>query len=915
MATMKGSFNRAVVAHREALGLVRAARDALERLPQESLYSAESVARQAGLVQQLQEAAGALTSGWGTAPWEWLAGGRRPVAQRADRARETLTRIGAAHPISEGFPVLVPFLGAGHLCVDADARDARVSGLIRGVLLRLLADAPVGSVRVLAVDADPGGETFTPLLPLVDVELMNTPVTDAEGLRRVFTDAEDHVRRVQEAADRQTVVVAIATFPVGCSVGDYARLAALSHAGHRSGVQLIVAGYPPAGGYPSTAGTGPLGVPGAHGVPGAAGASGGSVAGGPALENTTRIRSRGQFFHVGDLAGQVLSTGGRGLSSPVQLDAGPPDGLIRAVCRQLAGRVAEERTVDVLGLVPQELWTESSVDGLRTIVGRSDREPGWLSLDDATPHWLLAGRTGSGKTVLLHLVLYGLAARYGPDELALYLLDLGEGGSFTGFAPTAADSTWVPHVRTVGVESDREYGVAVLAALATETSRRATQLKQAGVTRLAQLRQTRRDLALPRVVAVIDACDVLIGGDDVTARQARALLEDIARRGRAHGVHLILSSQVTAGLQDLLADHGALFGQFTRRIALAGGGAALDRADPAEATLPPGVAIIEDLTGAARGHRQVRFPDTHPESVRRLRARMWQQQIPGDQPPAVFAGSAPQHIEDDPTLARLGPGVRRRVMLVGRAVEVGLPTATFPLDTSPGRHLAVLGPGEVGADILHAAVVGLARQHEPGTAEFVLAGLVAVADEAADVAAAVVRSAGHRCSEVELTGLREVLGRLARPQPDESDVVAALHAGAGDRRPQATYVVVWGADGASAALRSAIDPATGASGLDDLREVLQDGPSRGVHLLTWWRGVRRFREDLGPAGRDDVAGLVALNVSGADLADLVGHDLPWQPRPNRALLVDRHVDRATLFIPFVRPDSVVRLDRAQGSSL
>ena len=114
-----------------------------------------------------------------------------------------------------------------------------------------------------------------------------------------------------------------------------------------------------------------------------------------------------------------------------------------------------------------------SVAGLRTVVGRAGRGDAVLALDDTTPHWLVGGRTGSGKTVFLLDVLYGLAARYSPDELALYLLDFKEGVSFTEFIPTDADPSWVPHARTVGVESDRQYGVAVLTELVREMNRRA----------------------------------------------------------------------------------------------------------------------------------------------------------------------------------------------------------------------------------------------------------------------------------------------------------------------------------------------------------------------------------------------------------------------------------------------------------
>ena len=107
------------------------------------------------------------------------------------------------------------------------------------------------------------------------------------------------------------------------------------------------------------------------------------------------------------------------------------------------------------------------------MVGRDGRRPVDLAFDDATPHWLVGGRTGAGKTVFLLDVLYGLAARYSPDELALYLLDFKEGGQLHRVHPHRRDPSWMPHARAVGIESDREYGVAVLRELRREMNRRA----------------------------------------------------------------------------------------------------------------------------------------------------------------------------------------------------------------------------------------------------------------------------------------------------------------------------------------------------------------------------------------------------------------------------------------------------------
>ena len=80
---------------------------------------------------------------------------------------------------------------------------------------------------------------------------------------------------------------------------------------------------------------------------------------------------------------------------------------------------------------------------------------------------------------------------------------------------------------------------------------------------------------------------------------------------------------------------------------------------------------------------------------------------------------------------------------------------------------------------------------------------------------------------------------------------------------------------AAAAVLGATDPATFRSGHDDLRTVLRQGPGHGVHLLGWWRGLRRLADDLGGAqNRDDVACLVALNVPGAELGLHLGRARP-----------------------------------------
>lgn len=191
----------------------------------------------------------------------------------------------------------------------------------------------------------------------------------------------------------------------------------------------------------------------------------------------------------------------------------------------------------------------------------------------------------------------------------------------------------------------------------------------------------------------------------------------------------------------------------------------------------------------------------------------------------------------------------------------------------------------MGAGILHAAVIGLARQHKPGTARFLLAPLAESSEPVAADAAATLTAHGHESTTIGQHELRKQLAALAQPTQHSQ---AAF-----------TYLVLFAADAANTLAEKDDSRRTG---LDDLRQLLRTGPSRGIHVLGWWRGVRRFTDDTGSSGRDDVACLVALNIQSQDVKSLLGdYSIDWHPRPNRALLFDRHESRTALIVPFTRP--------------
>ncbi|WP_406071616.1 FtsK/SpoIIIE domain-containing protein [Micromonospora sp. NBC_01638] len=841
MGRLASAYGQAVNSHRAARAHLDTARSALGTAP--------TVVAPVGadeLVARLARLGGTLAT---PAP------GATPLTDEP-----AAVRIGEASTSDGGFPVLVPLGGGHHLALDTDARDPQVAGLLRALVLRLVATAPPGQVRVAGLDTAALGATFGPLRPLLDAGVLDPPATGEAEVAALLDAAEQHARAAQHgqpAARHLLVVVATAAPPPR----ELARLAALTHAGPAAAVCVLLAGHPPR-------------------LPGETA---------PPLGDTTAVRLQQGYAHVGDPPGLPFSADGSGLAAPVLLDGDPPPASVRALAEHLGAATRRADALPFTDLLPERRWAESAGNGLRTVIGRAGGVPLTvafdtaltLAFDDATPHWLVGGRTGAGKTVFLLDVLYGLAARYSPAELQLYLLDFKEGVSFTEFVPTGRDPSWLPHARAVGIESDREYGLAVLRELRRETQRRASALKRHGVTKLADLP---RDNPLPRIVAVIDEFHVLLAGNDALARESVDLLEELARKGRSYGIHLVLASQSMTGIEALYGRAEAIFGQFALRVALPGGGGVLDPLNDAAAALPIGFAVVNTAAGAAGADTVLRFPDAHAAAadLGALRHELWQARPPGSRAPAVFKGYEAARVEDDPTFAGLRPGGRRPMALVGRTVDVDGTTALFLMDTTPGRHLAVVGTAPAGADVLRAAALSLARQHTPGDARFHLASLVTAAEAVADDTETVLRAAGHPVQRLDAAGLRDRIATLAAEPAGRE------------------YLVVFGMDAAAPVL-GVTDPGTFRSGLDDLRTLLRQGPGQGVHLLGWWRGLRRLADDLGGTQhRDDVACLVALNVPGAELAMHLGaHDLAYTPRADRALLIDRHDQRTRLIVPFV----------------
>ena len=323
------------------------------------------------------------------------------------------------------------------------------------------------------------------------------------------------------------------------------------------------------------------------------------------------------------------------------------------------------------------------------------------------------------------------------------------------------------------------------------------------------------------------------------ATQAAAALEELARKGRSYGIHLILASQTIAGVEALFTKGESIFGQFPLRVALAGGGGVLDHLNDAADNLPIGSAVINTPPGVPAPTGSCASPTpTRPRSPRSgtgcgTPAR------PATAPPAVFAGYAEHHLDDDPDLPPADP--RRSAAARPSSAEPSTSACPPPgsrLDATPGRHIAVLGTRIVGADILHAAALSLARQHQPGTARSSLAALSPPpTTPPIDTAAAPSRPPNHLRRDRRRGEAARPPGRPRRPRHR--------------RRPRRTYLrrVRRRRGQRRSSPTQDTDHLPHRPGRPAHRPARR--PGRGVHVLGWWRGrppVRRRHRRHRPAG-------------------------------------------------------------------
>jgi hypothetical protein len=551
-----------------------------------------------------------------------------------------------------------------------------------------------------------------------------------------------------------------------------------------------------------------------------------------------------------------------------------------------------------------DIWKEETTDLLRVPIGRSGATKlQYLEIGSGTrQHALIAGKTGSGKSTLFHVIITNLALRCSPEQVEFYLVDFKKGVEFKCYA-----SRRLPHARVVAIESDREFGLSVLQRVDEELRRRGDLFRKVGAQDLAGYKRAGGAEAVPRTLLMIDEFQEFFTEEDRVSQGAAVLLDRIVRQGRAFGIHVLLGSQTLGGAYTLAR---ATIGQMVIRIALqcneADAYLIMDQDNPAPRLLSrPGEGIYNDAAGALEGNspfQAVWLSDkTRDGYLAKIRARA-DENVNAYPGPLVFEGNAPADVRENLPLQTVLQTIAIQIpaeagVWLGAPNSIKGPTEAVFRRQSGGNLLVVGQSEERTTTILAVALVSLAAQFPKGGARFVLLDSSPLGFPKREFLERVVKAVPHEVIAAANSNLAEVMASLAEE---------LKRRGENESSGPEIFVFIQGLQNFKK-LRQEDEFSFSSSDKADspaatLLNLITEGPARGIHVIVTcdtYNNVSRF---LGRKTLSEFEMRVVFQMSASDSASLIDEPAAATLGLNRALFYNDREGSLETFRPYARPD-------------
>jgi hypothetical protein len=811
------------------------------------------------------------------------------------------TKLPAGFPLDESLkpteevasilPAYLPFPDQSAVILKArdQGRTSTIASL-QAMMLRFLTGLPPGKVRFTIIDPVGLGENFAAFMHLADYDeqLVTSRIWTEPGhiekrladltehmetviqkyLRNQYASIEQYNRAAGEVAEPYRVLV-IANFPTNFTPDAARRLVSIASSGPACGVCTLI------------------GIDSAIPVP-----------------RDFQLADLEQVaFNLHWNEGKFTPAHQEFKPFPLTMDVPPPASEVAAIVKRIGEASKNAARVEVpfeyIAPKPEDIWTYSSKEGINVPIGRAGatRRQIFALGKGTAQHALVAGKTGSGKSTMIHALITNLAMMYSPDEAELYLIDFKKGVEFQMYA-----AQQLPHARVVAIESEREFGLSVLQRLDGILKERGEAFRAAGTNDVASYRDARPNERLPRIMFVVDEFQEFFTEDDKLAQEAGLLLDRLVRQGRAFGVHVLLGSQTLGGAYALPR---STIDQMAVRIALqcseADAQLILAKENTAARLLTrPGEAIYNDANGMVEGNDPFQVVWLSEDRREAALADLRRRNAGKMPPPLVFEGSAS---------AEFAANVEFNKMLA-TPVETGFPAiwlgdpiaikepTVVTFRPYSGANLLLLGQSEEAAlATLTSAVVALTARLRPSSP-----GIITILDGTPDDS----EYADH---------LRRVSYAIGLPSASKTraELPAAIHQLAlevdrrlknevTERSPR--FLIIHGLQRLRELRKAEDDFGYGrkgekvASPADEFSTILREGPAVGVHIIAWCDSITNLTRAVDRAGQREFNLRVLFQMNPNDSAQLIDTPAASKLGRNRALYIEEGLERPEKFRPY-----------------
>jgi DNA segregation ATPase FtsK/SpoIIIE, S-DNA-T family len=806
-------------------------------------------------------------------------------------------RLALPGPSDFSVPLSLAFPLQGSLLFETAATGGdEAIATINNLIFRLLSTTPPGKLSLTIFDPVGLGQNFAALMHLADYEesSINSRIwTQSTQFEEKLAELNEHMEKVIQMylrneyatiaeynAEAGTIaekyhVLVIASFPVNFSETAARRLRNIAASGARCGVYTLIQ-WDKRTALP---------------------------------QDIVLDELRKTSLHLVHKENSFQFSGRPLPGTRLVLDPPPAPEFATEFLHQ-AGRSSKDSTrveVPFSQVAPSdaELWTENTTEELRVPIGRSGATKlQYLAVGKATrQHALIAGKTGSGKSTLFHVIITNLAMWCSPEQVEFYLVDFKKGVEFKCYA-----NRRLPHAKVVAIESDRAFGLSVLQRVDEELRRRGDLFRKLGAQDLAGYQRAGGTKPMPRSLLIIDEFQEFFVEEDRISQNAAVLLDRIIRQGRAFGIHVLLGSQTLGGAYTLAR---ATIGQMAIRIALqcneADAYLIMDQDNPAPRLLSrPGEGIYNDTSGSIEGNspfQTVWLNDQERDAcLAKIRARADQKpdQYPG---PIVFEGNAPADIREN----RLLLGTLQTMpttMPTQAAIWLGAPNAIKgPTEAvfkrQSGNNLLIVGQSEERAlTLLSAAFVSLAAQYPRNHARFIVLDSTPPELPQHQWFQRLIQAIPHEVVQVNNANLQEIMSGLAedlKRRSDEEttatpDIFILIHGLQNYKKLRMEDEFSFSASESSAA-----------SPANALLDLIREGPARGIHIIVTcdtYNNVSRF---LGRKTLSEFEMRVLFQMSAGDSASLIDDPAAATLGFYRALLYQDREGTTETFRPYAQP--------------